>query len=134
MLVAESDFISLHCPLDSSTTRLIGASELALLKPGAVLINTARGGLIEQNALVAALSRGRLGAVGLDVLENEPSVPTVLRTDPKVLLTPHVAFYSEEGLRKMRILAAKAAQNFLDGRNSQNSIINLHLGRMYAIK
>lgn len=92
-LLAESDIVSLHVPLTPETAHLIDAAAIARMKPGAVLVNTARGGLVDQAALTAALADGRLGAAGLDVFEHEPADPA----DPlfrlaNVVVTPHVAW------------------------------------------
>ncbi len=97
--LAQADVISLHCPLTPETRQLIGAPELALMKPGALLINTARGALVDEAALASALRAGRIGA-GLDVLSKEPPdagnpllAPDLLEL-PNVILTPHVAWAS----------------------------------------
>ena len=111
-LLAESDIVSLHCPLTPQTRHLIDAAALARMKPGATLINTGRGALIDTPALVAALKAGRLGAVGLDVYEGEDGVffadhsAEGLRDDqlarlltfPNVLVTGHQAFLTREAL------------------------------------
>jgi D-3-phosphoglycerate dehydrogenase len=95
-LLARADFISIHVPLAASTHHLIGERELRLLRPRAILINTARGGLIDQQALVRALSERWLAGAGLDVLEQEPPAPDdrLLGLD-NVVLTPHIAGYSD---------------------------------------
>lgn len=97
----QADFITLHLPSVSDTKHLIGARELRLMKPTAILINTARGALVDETALVAALSNGTLAAAGLDVFESEempPDHPLLKLTN--VVLTPHVAGSTEEALRR----------------------------------
>jgi glyoxylate reductase len=90
-LLTESDFVSVHVPLTSETRHLIGASELARMKPGAILVNTARGGIVAEASLVAALRSGQLAAAALDVFEQEPLEPeSPLRSMPNVVLAPHI--------------------------------------------
>jgi D-3-phosphoglycerate dehydrogenase len=102
-LLATSDVVSIHAPLDSSTYHLIDARALGLMKPTAIVVNTSRGGLIDQDALVQALHGGHLAGAGLDVLEQEPVGPDhPLVGSPNVVLTPHAAFYSEESLVEMK--------------------------------
>jgi glycerate dehydrogenase len=109
-LLAEADVVSLHCPLTPATRHLIGAAELARMKPGAVLINTARGGLVDAQALVDALRAERLGGAGIDVLETEPPVggnPLLAPDVPNLIVTPHVAWGAREA--RQRALAQLAA-------------------------
>ena len=96
-LLQRADFISIHTPLLKETYHLIGERELRLMKPKAVLINTARGPIIDEPALVRALSEGWIGAAGLDVLETEPPSPDnpLLRLN-NVVVTPHMAGYFDE--------------------------------------
>lgn len=91
-LLGESDVVTLHVPLDATTRRLVGRDELAAMKPGALLINTARGGVVDLDALLAALRGGRLGGAALDVLPTEP--PPVRPVAPNLIVTPHAAYYS----------------------------------------
>jgi D-3-phosphoglycerate dehydrogenase len=116
-LLERSDWVSLHVPLTPATRHLIGAAELARAKPGAVLINTARGALVDQDALVDALRAGRLGGAGLDVLEHEPPLPDdpLLALD-NVLVTSHAAFYSQEALADQRRRAVENVALVLTGR------------------
>jgi glycerate dehydrogenase len=117
-LLAISDIVSLHCPLDDSTRGLIGARELALMKPGALLINTARGGLVDGGALAAALRAGRLGGAGIDVLPLEPPREGEPLLDPKIpnlILTPHVAWAAQEARQRCLDEMAANITDFLRG-------------------
>jgi glycerate dehydrogenase len=102
-LLAAADIVSLHCPLNDATRGLIGARELALMKPDALLINTARGALIDGTALAAALKAGRLGGAGIDVLPQEPPVhgePLLDSQIPNLLVTPHIAWAAREARQR----------------------------------
>jgi D-3-phosphoglycerate dehydrogenase/C-terminal binding protein len=114
-VLGASDIVSVHVPLNAATANLLGAAELRLLKPGAVLVNTARGGLIDLAPLEDALAEGRPARLGLDVVAGEPDVPGWLREDPRVLLTPHAAFYSVESLIELRSRAAEAVLQLITG-------------------
>jgi glyoxylate reductase len=110
-LLAESDFVSLHIPLSAATRHLIGAREFRRMKRGAILINTARGGVVDQNALAPALKSGHLGGAGLDVTDPEP----MRRDDPllrfdNVVITPHIGSASYAARQRM---AALAVENIL---------------------
>lgn len=105
-LLREADVISLHCPLNEATRHLIGAAELAAMKPGALLINTARGGLVDEAALAAALRAGHIGGAGFDVLSQEPPVDNPLLAADLLaagnfILTPHVAWSSREAMQAL---------------------------------
>jgi len=111
-LLAQSDYVSMHAPLTPATRHMIGAREFALMKPGAILINTARGPVVDQAALVAALRSGQLGGAGLDVTDPEP----IARRDPllrfdNVVITPHIGSASIATRARM---AAIAVDNILD--------------------
>ena len=115
-LLAEADFVSLHAPLTAETRHLIGAAELAAMKPTSYLINCARGGLVDQAALLAALREGRLAGAGLDVLEKEPPAQETLAgllALPNVIVTPHVAWYSEESTADRQRMAAETVRDAL---------------------
>jgi phosphoglycerate dehydrogenase-like enzyme len=115
-LLAESDIVSLHVPLDAATERLIDAAALARMKRGAVLVNTARGGLVDQPALIEALRNGRLLAAGLDVFDVEP-VPAdqpLLELD-NVVLQPHVAWLTQETLGRSLAVAMENCRRLRDG-------------------
>lgn len=110
--LAHADVVSLHCPLTAQTQNLLDAEALALLPEGALLINCARGGLVDEAALIAALGRGHLGGAGLDVTVTEPlPLDAPLRAAPNVILTPHAATLSDGAFRRMGMMAA---QNILD--------------------
>jgi lactate dehydrogenase-like 2-hydroxyacid dehydrogenase len=107
-LLASSDFVSLHMPLSAETRHMIGAAELAKLKPTAILINTARGAVLDQAALVSVLREGRIGGAGLDVFESEPLPPDdPLLSFPNVVLLPHIGSASIATRTKMAVLAAE---------------------------
>jgi D-3-phosphoglycerate dehydrogenase len=119
-LFRESDYISLHTPLTASSRNLIDATALASMKETAILVNTARGGLIDEVALLQALRAGKIGGAGLDVLlgEQEPasrSVANELMALPNVIVTPHVAGASREGMARGNLLAAQGVVAVLDG-------------------
>jgi D-3-phosphoglycerate dehydrogenase / 2-oxoglutarate reductase len=122
-LLERSDWISLHVPLTPATRRLIDAQALELVKPDAVLLNTARGGLVDQAALVEALRQGRLAGAGLDVLEREPpDADDPLLQLENVILTSHAAFYSVEALAQMRRTAVANVARVLSGRDPLFSV------------
>ena len=117
-LLEVSDIVSLHCPLNERTRGLIGAPELALMKPDALLINTARGGLIDGAALAAALKAGRLGGAGIDVLPREPPPATDPLLDPSIprlIVTPHVAWAAQEARQRCLDDMAASIRDFLAG-------------------
>ena len=121
-LLRRSDVISLHLPLTSATLRLIDGRRLALMRPGAVLVNTARGGLVDEDALVDALEGGRLRAAALDVFEREPPAHTRLLGLPNAILTPHVAGVSERSVEEMTRRATEAVLDVLAGRTPANLV------------
>jgi D-3-phosphoglycerate dehydrogenase len=115
-LLAESDFVSLHAPLLPATRHLIGAAQLQVMKPSAYLINTARGPLVDQAALVEALQSGAIAGAALDVFELEPlPVDDPLLLLPNVVVTPHAAAYSDSGIRELRRRTGEAAADVLRG-------------------
>ncbi|SDT09597.1 C-terminal binding protein [Microlunatus soli] len=115
-LLTTSDAISLHCPLVPETAHLIDHRALGRLRPGAVLVNTSRGGLVDTAALTDALSDGRLAGAALDVFEPEPlPADSPLRTQAGVILTPHAAFYSTASVRALQQLAADEVRRALTG-------------------
>jgi glycerate dehydrogenase len=122
-LLALSDIVSLHCPLDSTTRGLIGARELELMKPDALLINTARGALVDGRALAAALKAHRLGGAGIDVLSHEPPLaddPLLDPGIPNLIVTPHVAWAAREARQRcVDEMAANIAEFRRGGRRSR---------------
>jgi D-3-phosphoglycerate dehydrogenase len=122
-LFSKSDYISLHLPLTADTRHLIGASQLARMKPSAYLINTARGGLIDTAALARALAENRLAGAALDVQEIEP--PDLAQppyNDPRVIVTPHAAFVSQESLTNLRERVSRQVVDSLSGRRPENVV------------
>lgn len=131
-LLAESDVVSLHTPLTAETRGMINAESLKAAKPGAVLINTARGAIVDVAAALDAVASGRLGGLGLDVVPTEPP----LASDPihralsrresglsgRVIVTPHAAWHSLEGQREMRERGMKTALRFLDTGSLRNCV------------
>jgi phosphoglycerate dehydrogenase-like enzyme len=115
-LLAESDVVSLHLPLTAETESLIDAAALARMRPGAILINTARGGLVDQAALVDALRGGRLAGAGLDVFVHEPPDPSdALFTLPNVVVMPHVAWLTTGTFDRSFTLAAEKCRRIAAG-------------------
>ena len=115
-LIETSDVVSIHTSLTPTTLHLIGAEEISRMKPGAIVINTARGAVVDQAALVEALRDGRLAGAGLDVLEKEPpEVDDELLGLPNVIVTPHVGAYSEEAITTLQEHAASSVVDVLSG-------------------
>ncbi|MBK5294962.1 MAG: D-glycerate dehydrogenase [Acidobacteriia bacterium] len=127
-LLRSADFVSLHVPLLESTRKLIGAPELAMMKPSAILVNTARGPVVDEAALARALAQGQIASAGLDVFEREPEVHPGLLHLRNVVLAPHIASASVETRRKMSMMAAENAAAALEGRRPPN-LINSALWR-----
>lgn len=122
-LLQESDFISLHVPLNEKTRRLIGKKELELMKPTAYLINTSRGAVVDQKALVEALQGKRIHGAGLDVCDPEPAPPDdPLLVLPNVLLTPHIGSATVETRKKMGISCVNEVLRILRGERPVNVV------------
>lgn len=116
-LFREADFVTLHVPLNDRTRRMVSARELGWMKPGALLVNTARGGVVDQDALLEALRSGHLGGAALDVMDPEPlPAEHPLLTAPNLLVAPHIASASIETRSKMAELAAENLLAALEGR------------------
>ncbi len=121
-LLGSADFVTLHTPLTPSTNKLIGAKELAQLKPDSRLINVARGELVDEEALLEALDAGRLEAAALDVFTDEPPTDWRLAQHPKVIATPHLGASTEEAQREVAIEAAEQVLAILEGRPAVNMV------------
>ena len=128
-LLAASDIVSLHLPLTSASEELIDRSALTLMKPGAMLVNTSRGGVVDETALVDALRSGRLAAAGLDVFAVEPVVATnpLLALD-NVVVTPHVVWYTQDTMRRYLDHAVDNCRRLRDGRD----LIDVVNGRQHV--
>ena len=122
-LLERSDYVSLHLPLTAETKRLMGAAQFARMKPTAYLINTARGGLIDNAALAEALQTGQLAGAALDVQDPEPPDLSVSPwNDPRVVVTPHAAFVSRESLLNLRERPARQVAAGLRGERPENVV------------
>jgi phosphoglycerate dehydrogenase-like enzyme len=121
-LLEQSPFVSLHCYLDATTRHLIDAAALARMPRDGILINTARGPVVDEAALLASLDSGRLMGAGLDVLEHEPPKDDHLAKHPRVVLTPHSAFYSMEGFQELRRKTAEEIRRILLGEPPRNPV------------
>jgi glycerate dehydrogenase len=118
-ILRQSDVISLHCPLSAETENLIGRAEFKTMKRNALLINTARGALVEDDALIEALQEGRIAGAGVDVLREEPPVngsPLLDLNMPNFILTPHVAWASNEAVQALADQVIDNVEAFVDGR------------------
>jgi D-3-phosphoglycerate dehydrogenase len=119
-LLADSDVVILHAPLTASTHHLIGPAQLVAMKPGGLLVNVSRGGLVDTDAVIEALDRGALGGAAFDVLDSEPDVPADLLRHPSVLVTPHIAFSSDASLIELRRSAAEEVVRVLQGQSPRH--------------
>ena len=121
-LLRESDVLSLHCPATPKTRGLINADALARMKPGAILLNTARGALVDEEAVAAALRSGLLGFYGADAFCTEPlPQESPLRNEPHAILTPHIAWTTKEALQNLMDITTRNLRTFLDG-NGENIV------------
>jgi D-3-phosphoglycerate dehydrogenase len=122
-LLKASDFVSVHCPLTTVTNDMIGEKELKTMKDSAYLVNTARGGIVNESALLAALDGGWIEGAALDVLEVEPAgQDNELLNHEKVILTPHTAANTDEAMSRMAVMAAEEILKVLDGEKPLNVI------------
>ncbi|MDP2712771.1 MAG: C-terminal binding protein, partial [Solirubrobacteraceae bacterium] len=114
--VGDADFVTLHAPLTAATRHIVDERAIAAMRSAPILVNTARGGLVDTDAALAALDRGALGGLGLDVTEQEPlPADHPLRTHPRAVLTPHMAFYSVEAQAELQRRAAQEVARALRG-------------------
>lgn len=122
--IEQADVLSLHCPLTEKTTNLICKATLARLKPSCILINTGRGGLVNEKDLLAALTSGQLLAAGLDVAETEPPSPSdtiwQLAEQPNVIVTPHVAWAADDSMQRLINQIMSKIEDFIDQRPIEN--------------
>ncbi len=126
-LCRESDFISLHAPLLAETRHMISHKEFGLMKPGAIIVNTARGPILDTGALLAALESGKLAHAAIDVFEEEPLPPnSPLRSHAKIIATDHMAWYSEESQAELQRTAAETVVTICTG-GLPGSIANLEV-------
>lgn len=117
-LLKRSDIVSLHCPLTADTKGMIGKDQLALMKKSALLINTARGGVLDSAALADALEKGEIAGAACDVFETEPPLPTdhPLLHCPNTIVTPHIAFASVESMEQRADIVFNNLYSWLDGK------------------
>jgi lactate dehydrogenase-like 2-hydroxyacid dehydrogenase len=115
-VLAAADFVSLHCPGGAENRHLMNAARFAAMKPGAFLINTARGDVVDEAALIAALERGTIRGAGLDVYEGEPHVPEALKAMENVVLLPHLGSATEETRTAMGMKVVENVTAFFEGR------------------
>ena len=119
-MLARADIVTLHCPLTDDTRGLFGADQFAAMKPNALLINTARGALIDSPALVAALEGGRIAGAAIDVLAKEPPVdgdPLLDYTGDNLIVTPHIAWAAREARQRALEQIAQCIESFAGGGN-----------------
>lgn len=132
-VLKESDMISIHCPLNESTRHLIGEKEFRKMEKRPLLINTSRGAIIDEKALIQALKEGLISGAGLDVLEKEPPDPTnPLLTMENVILTPHVSFYSVESISELKRRTAENVVSVLQGKWPRSVVNSQVKGRTRA--
>lgn len=121
-LLSTADVITLHCPLTEATRHLLDASAFAMMKPGAMVINTARGGVIDHDAMLEALQSGRLAGVGLDVYPNEPRIPEGLLALDNVVCTPHIGANTAQTRQDMLEACARQILDALAGKRPENIV------------
>lgn len=129
-LLKESDFVSLHCPYTPETHHLIGENELSMMKPSAYLINTARGSVVDEQALIRALKNGVIRGAALDVYEHEPQIPEELKKMEQVVLAPHLGSATEETRTRMAQMVVDNLLAFFQGQSLPN-LVNTELAQKY---
>ncbi len=122
-VLRDADFVSLHCPGGKATYHLIGREQLAMMRPGAFLINTARGDVVDQDALVQALDDGVIAGAGLDVYEGEPNVPDALLSRDDVVLFPHLGSATRETRTDMGMRVLENLEAFFNGRAPRDRVV-----------
>ncbi|MDK2898585.1 MAG: D-3-phosphoglycerate dehydrogenase / 2-oxoglutarate reductase, partial [Thermotoga sp.] len=133
-LLKESDFVSLHVPLNESTKNMIGERELSLMKKSAFLINTSRGGLVDEEALVKALKEGRIAGAALDVFSEEPPNPnSPLFKCPNLITTAHIGAHTKESILRMNMMAAQSVVDFFKG-NIPKYVVNKEVAQILKEK
>jgi len=121
-LLKRSDYISVHSPLTPETKGLFGADAFKQMKKGSYIVNTARGPVIDEQALAAAIDSGHIAGAGLDVMTTEPPVNSPLIGKKNVIITPHTSFYSDESLVELQTKAAQEVANVLTGKPARNPV------------
>ena len=132
-LLEKADFISIHCPLNESTRHLIGGKAFQKMKKRPLLVNTSRGPIVDEVALVEALKAGQVSGAGIDVMEKEPPDPNnPLMKMENVIFSPHIAFYSEESMRELNRRTAEAVADVLQGKQPRSVVNREVLGKTRA--
>jgi len=126
-LLAQSDYVSIHTPLVPETRNLFNGDAFGRMKPGAYLINTARGPIVDEQALARALDAGQLAGAALDVMPQEPPAGSPLLGRENVIITPHTSFYSEESLLELQRKAAQEVADVLTGKPAKNPVNSVKL-------
>jgi len=133
-VLKESDFISVHCPLNDSTRHLIGEKEFKKMERKPLLLNTSRGPIVDEEALIEALKKGHVSGAGLDVLEKEPPDPkSPLLNMENVILSPHISFYSEESISELKRRTARNVADVLTGKMPASVVNREVIGKTRAI-
>ena len=121
--MATADFISLHCPGGTENTHLINEQRLSMMKPGGILINTARGEVIDESALIAAMTSDQIGGIGLDVFQNEPEIDPRFLSLPNAVLLPHLGSATEETRDGMGYRVVENLDQFFSGKSPADRVI-----------